>query len=141
MSLEPGDRAIMEVRPWFAEGEDSRWTCSRCGRWFPRGESWLVEYRHEDGDRLAFVVCGDCALQLMPRRLTIDLSTLQDSRHDEDLAPVKRLVNFITTHRSETPRGELRLRASDVYILSQVYGTSTAQLAMRLRDEGLLADL
>ena len=141
LQLQPGDRRIQGVRPLFGVEARSASHCARCGRRLLEDRTWRVDYGEGRSNTVTFDVCGECARELTPRRLTIDLAALRLREVPDDLVPLARLVDYILLRRTRIPTQELQLRSSDVHLLSETYGTSTAQFVMRLRDEGLLVGL
>lgn len=138
-----GQREVLDVQPCppaLADGRD-RWSCSCCGDEFARVESWCLQYRVQPGKRLTFVVCPACAHDLVPVRVTVDVSeaaTVSTSRDPE--GAVEQLVRRVASQR-HTDATELRLRSSDVVELASQLGMGRVQLVLRLREAGLVIDL
>ncbi|MDX1622208.1 MAG: hypothetical protein R3320_14520 [Nitriliruptorales bacterium] len=140
MRLEPDDRNITAVHP-RPDGASGDLSCQRCGREFPSEEAWSVDYRHDDGDTSSHVVCPECALYLMPVRVTIDLDRLRTQATDPDLAPVVELVERVIDLRADPPQREIRLRATDVAELGREYDEHPVAVIQRLRDTRIAVSL
>lgn len=101
-----------------------------------------MQLRAQPDRTLRFVLCPDCAHDLIPVRVTVDASEA------EMLGPTSRgpggptadLVRRVRAdRRCEEPR--LRLRASDLVSLAADQGMGRVQLVLRLRESGLVVDL
>jgi hypothetical protein len=137
MALRPGDRRIVSVSPRPRQGTRT-WTCARCGTPFAVGDSWEVTYRHHDGDEYRFVVCADCAHDLSPVRVTLDLGKLEGER-DLELAPLVSVARFVVSSREdEAPADDrLQLRYADIHLLAELFGLSPIELEDQLRERGI----
>lgn len=60
--LEPDRIQVVTVAPAdVPRTRLARWTCARCGRSFPVGDSWAVTHRTVRSDQVTAIVCPDCA--------------------------------------------------------------------------------
>ena len=138
LPLAPGDRGILSVSPWVGGEAGSAWSCARCGRGFLTQDSWLVDYRHQGAQQYSFLVCRNCAEELSPVRLTVDLRALERVQDDEELEQVRELARTVAAQRAGEDSDELSLRWADVHRLADAAGTSPSRLARRLSDAGVL---
>lgn len=137
MALQMGDRGIRSVAPLLLDVGDP-WPCSHCGRIFPRSESWLVNYCHDDGDPYAFVVCPPCAETLTPVSVVIDLAALEALPPTDDLAEIDSLVRFIAERRSIGESDEVQIRWMDLDVLASTHHMTVPEFVEWLRSEGLV---
>ena len=141
VALEPGAREILFVAPWEEGASAGGWTCSRCGQASLSDQRWRLEYRHESGEHLTFVVCHDCADELEPVRLTVDMRALRRAAVEPDgpdLSEVAEHAERIVTQRGSPFTGVVALRSADVHDLASAAGMSAGQLTDRLDGVGAL---
>ncbi|MDX1658966.1 MAG: hypothetical protein R3343_09120 [Nitriliruptorales bacterium] len=135
VELEPGAREILFVAPWEDGVPGGEWTCSRCGRSSLSDQRWRLEYRHEAGEHFSFVVCHDCADELEPVRLTVDMRALRRAAAEADgpeLSEVAEHAERIVNERGSPVTGVVALRSADVHDLASAAGLTAGELTDRL---------
>ena len=138
--LEPGARGVLSVAPSDVLEHDTEWTCARCGEPFISKDVWRVDYRHPDGGASSYLACRNCAEQLEPVRVTIDVRTLRRvaSGDEDDLAAVAQLAERILSERSGPDTGVVSLRWADLFGVAEAHGRSPNQIADELEEAGAL---
>ena len=137
--LRVGDRGIIGVKPAVFDSDDP-WPCARCGRDFPRSQTFTVEYRHEDGDPFGFMVCPPCADELQPVSVTIDLATLDRLPEEERLLELESLITLVEELRGARGQQQLALRWMDLDVLASARQMTVREFIDYLDERGLIIE-
>lgn len=136
MALAVGDRHIVSTGPAQIQGDDP-WPCARCGSYFPRCETWAVNYRHDDGDEYSFMVCPACGEELEPVSVVIDVAALESLGGRSRDVQLESLVATVERLRGAGRRDEIAIRWMDLDVLAATRGMSVREFVVELQRRGV----